>query len=118
MISHWFGWISFAICILLLSKVIGRISNNKKLNQILRNVHKPLGITIIIIGLIHGLLCITDNFELNIQIITGTILWIFIIALARTFYARVKLKTKWFQMHRHLSIVLVILMIIHIIVSV
>ena len=118
MISHWLGWVSFAICILLLSKVIGRMSKNQKLNLVLRKIHKPFGIAVIIIGTIHGILCFTDIFELNVEVVTGIVLMLCVIALARTFYARKKLKAKWFQMHRYLSIALLITMIIHIVLAV
>lgn len=118
MIGHWLGWVSFAVCILLLSKVIGRISKSQKFNLALRKIHKPFGIAVIVIGTIHGILCFTDDLEFSLEVVTGIVLLLCIIALARTFYARKKLKAKWFQMHRHLSIALLIIMVVHIIFAV
>ena len=118
MIHHWFGWISLAMCVLLLAKYIGRISKNKKINQLLRKIHKPLGLVVIGIAILHGIICFAKNPQAIIQNITGLILWVLIICLARTFYARIRLKTKWFQMHRHLAIILCIIMIIHIVFSI
>lgn len=118
MISHWIGWISFASCILLLAKVVGRISKNKELNQFLRKFHKPLGIAVIALGAIHGILCFAENSQAVISIITGVILLLCIIAMARTYFVRTKFKAKWFQMHRHLSIILIVIMVLHIIVSI
>lgn len=118
MIHHWFGWISFAMCILLLAKYIGRISKNKKINQSLRKIHKILGIAVIGIAFLHGIICFIKTPQAIIQNITGLILWILIISLAATFYARARLKAKWFQMHRYLSIILCVIMVIHIVLSI
>lgn len=117
MIHHWLGWLSLAICILLLAKYIGRISNNKTLNQLLRKSHKPLGIAAIGISMVHGLLCFIKCPHASIQNITGLILFVLILTLAITFYARAGLKAKWFQMHRYSAIMLCIVMAIHIMVS-
>jgi hypothetical protein len=58
------------------------------------------------------------GYELSVEVITGIILLLCIIALTRTFYARTKLKTKWFQMHGHMSIALVVIMIVHVLLSI
>ncbi len=117
MIHHWLGWISLGVCILLLAKYIGRISNNKKVNQLLRKIHKPLGMMVIGIATIHGVISFIKNPQAIIQNITGLSLFVLIFNLAITFYARKRLKVKWFQIHRYLAILLCILMAIHIILS-
>lgn len=118
MIHHWFGWISLAMCILLLAKYIGRISKNKKINQSLRKIHKPLGIAVIGIAVLHGIICFIKTPQAIIQNISGLILWLLIIGLVGTLCARARLKAKWFQMHRYLSIILCVIMIIHIVLSI
>ena len=117
MIHHWLGWISLAICVLLMAKYIGRISGNKKLNKLLRKIHKPLGIAAIAITILHGGISFIKTPQALIQNITGVLLLVLLILLARTFYARKRLKAKWFPMHRHISIVFCVLTAIHIVVS-
>ena len=118
MIYHWLGWISLAMCVLLLTKYIGRISKNKKINQLLRKIHNPLGITVIGIAGLHGIICFIKTPQAIAQNITGLILWILILGLAATFYFKAKMKVRWFQMHRYLSIILCVIMMIHIVLSV
>ncbi|MEY8390337.1 hypothetical protein D3Z36_08110 [Lachnospiraceae bacterium] len=118
MIHHWLGWISFALCILLLSKYMGRTSKNKNINTLLRKIHKPIGFAVIGIGTIHGVICLFKNQRAIIQNISGLILFALVIALAGTFYARTKLKAKWIQLHRNLAIFFCIVIVIHIVLSV
>ena len=118
MIHHWLGWISLVICVFLLAKYVGRISKNQNLNRLLRKIHKPLGIIIIAAAGIHGLLCFIKSPQAVVQNITGLILFIFIAALAATFYAREKFKGKWFFIHKLLSLIFCVGMIGHILISV
>lgn len=118
MVGHWLGWISFVFCILILAKYIGRISKNKTLNSILKKIHKPLGITVIGVAAIHGITSYIEAPQVSVTSITGIILFALIIMLARTFYARKNLKAKWFQMHRHLSIILSIMIVIHVLFAI
>lgn len=90
---------------------------NQKYNCFLRKIHKPFGIAVIVVGIIHGLLCFTDDFEFDVEVVTGIVLLLCIIALASIFYAHTKLKAKWVHMHRHFSIAHVIIMTIHIVLS-
>ena len=117
MLYHWLGWISLAVCLLLLAKYIGRISNHKKVNQLLRKIHKPLGIAVIGIATMHGVISFIKNPKANIQSIMGLILLVLILILAGTFYARTKLKAKWFQIHQYFAILLGVIMVIHVIIS-
>lgn len=117
MVSHWLGWISFACCIFLSLKIIGRLSKINKFNLFLRKFHQPLGIAVMFFGTIHGILCFIKNQKAIISIVSGLILLFVIIALARTYFSRKKLKAKWFKMHRHLTFFLILLLIIHILSS-
>ena len=118
MFYHWLGWISFAMCIILLAKYIGRILNNKSINMLLRKIHKPLGIAVVGIGAIHGLISFIKHPQEITEIISGVLLWVLIAFLARTYFARTKLKSKWFNMHRHLAIFLMVILVIHIAVAI
>lgn len=114
MFYHWLGWISFAMCVFLLAKYIGRISNNKSINRWLRRFHKPVGIAVIGVGFIHGIISFIKKPEEVVGIFSGVFLWVLIVFLAQTYYARVRLKSKWFNRHRHLAIFLMIILAIHI----
>lgn len=118
MLYHWLGWISLAICVVLLMKYIGRISKVKTVNQLLRKIHKPFGLAIIVVAALHGILSLIKSSHAVMENATGIILFLIIILLARTFYVKEKLRAKWFQMHRHLATVMLIMMITHIIVAV
>ncbi len=119
MLHLWFdtilGWLSFALCIVLLAKFIGRVSKFKNFNLILRKTHKPMGFAVIITGLMHGIFLIIKHPQAIIGNVTGGILLAVIILLAITYFLRKKLKSKWFLSHRILSILLIALLIVHIV---
>lgn len=118
MIHHWLGWISLAFCVLLLAKYLGRISKNTRFNLALRRLHKPLGLAVIAVSALHGIICFFKKPQFSLPAITGLALFALILALARTFYARKKLKAKWFPMHRHLSALLCAVTALHILISI
>ena len=117
MLHHWLGWISLAICVLLVVKYIGRISKNKNINQLLRKIHKPLGIAVIGIAAIHGVISFIKNPQAILQNMTGSMLFLLILLLAGVFYAKARLKAEWFQIHRCLALALCAIIVIHIVVS-
>ena len=114
MLYHWLGWISFAMCVLLLAKYIGRISKCKNINNSLRRLHKPFGIAVIVIGVVHGLLSFIKCSQEVVANLSGIFLWALIALLAVTFYSRKKLKSKWFALHRFLAVLLVASLVIHV----
>lgn len=112
------GLVSTVLCVLLLAKYLGRISGNKRFNDFLHRIHKPLGALVILTGLVHGIrgfILFPNDFGANLS---GLILWIVIIFLALTFHQRKQLKKKWFRYHQVLSAAALILIIIHILLSV
>ena len=106
------------MCIFLLAKYIGRILKNKSINMLLRRIHKPLGIAVIGIGAIHGLISFIKHPQGITEVFSGVLLWVLIVLLVRTYYARAKFKSKWFRMHRHLAIVLMVILVIHVAVAI
>lgn len=116
----WFGcvlgWITFALCVVLLIKFIGRVSKVKGFNSLLRTVHKPLGLTVIATGAIHGIFLIVKRPHALADNITGAILLAVIVLLAISYLLRKKLKAKWFLMHRILSVLFIVLVIVHIVI--
>lgn len=113
MLYHWLGWASLASCVVLLAKYIGRVSKHKNTNNVLRKLHKPLGFSVIVIGAIHGIISFIKHPQEMVANFSGIILWVLIALLAVTFYARRKLKSKWFVLHRILAILLVVVLVMH-----
>ena len=110
---HWLGWISLAICLLLLAKYIGRVSKYQSFNRFLRKAHKPLGIAVTIIGIIHGFISFMKHSQDVTANVSGLFTLVVICLLAATFCVRTKLKSRWFVLHWLLSIVLIVLLTIH-----
>lgn len=117
MLYHWLGWSSLAICVLLLTKYVGRVSKNKKLNLLLGKIHKPLGLAVIGISALHGILCTVKHPERISVNLTGWMLFLIITALAGTFYAKAKLHGKWFRLHRYLAVLLCVLQAVHVAIA-
>ena len=113
MVYHWLGWISFASCVLLLAKYAGRTLNSKSVNM-----HKPLGNAVIGTGAMHGVLSLIKHPQEIAENLSGVLLWTLIVLLARTCYAKTKLKSKWFRMHRHLAIALTVILAVHVVISI
>lgn len=118
MVYHWLGWISFASCVLLLAKYAGRTLNSKSVNMLLRKIHKPLGNAVIGTGAMHGVLSLIKHPQEIAENLSGVLLWALIVLLARTCYAKTKLKSKWFRMHRHLAIALTVILAVHVVISI
>ena len=114
----WLGWIGFALCILLLSKFVGRISKSKKFNALLRQVHKPFGIAVLIVGLAHGICAIFGRFHFSFAVVSGLILLALMFAIGMTYLFRKSLKSKWFLFHRILSILTAIMIVVHITITI
>lgn len=96
---------------------------NKKLNRIFHRIHIPLGVGLIIAGLIHGLLAgnsadatLKDASigETFFSINTGTVCFILAVALGVTYLLRRILKKKWMTFHRILTVALILSIVIHI----
>ncbi len=82
-------------------------------NRFLRRHHKLIGLTLIITGLLHGLLSSERLFSPNL----GTATWIVSVLLGMNWLLRKKLsmKNNWMAWHRILTAAFVALIVIHII---
>ena len=118
MIYDRLGKIAFTICVLLIIKFIGRVSKNKKFNNALLKIHKPLGIAAIAIGSIHGVISIIKSPQEIVANILGILVWMLMAFLAVTFYARKSLKSKWFKLHRIAAVLLIAALVSHIVIAV
>ncbi len=82
----------------------------KKTITFFRKIHKPLGIAILIIPLIHGYMALGTLFRLH----TGTLLYLSILTTASLGGSFFKLKKKkLFVWHKRMAFITVILFLIH-----
>lgn len=84
----------------------------RKANHILRELHKPLGILLVITGIVHGLLSSESVFTFNL----GTFCWILSVLLGINWIIRSRLKKKgWMYYHHILTLLFCITLLYHII---
>lgn len=116
-----FAWISTTSLILLSIIWLLRIAQKKgyinrdrdlaKINKFLRKKHISLGYIFLISAFFHGMLSSYSLFSFNF----GTIALIIGFLILETFNSKVTLGKKWMSMHRHLTIILIVLTIVHVI---
>lgn len=96
--------------------LVQRSKKNKsiyiKINNLIRKIHKPLGILIVLTGLVHGFFSSERVLSLNL----GTMCWISTILIGLSWMIRNKLKNKmnWLVMHRILTIIFILLLGFHV----
>lgn len=114
------GWINAILLVLIIAQFILNYTNRnfiktdnktfKKIQKLFKLIHKPLGITLAILGLIHGYMAL-GGFRLH----TGSLLYLslFITAiLGGSFY---KLRKKvFFLWHKIIAALTVLLLMVHI----
>ena len=122
-ISNILAWLATLLTILLALKYITRVSKNSQLNHLFRKSHKHLGILMIATGLLHGVLSgnekTTNLFDMQVlpKLFTlnlGTVCLFVAFLLALTYMFRKKLKKYWMFLHRWLTIILLVLLVLHI----
>ncbi len=122
-ISEILGWFAATFTVLLALKYIVRISGNRHLNRLFRKFHMNLGIFMIITSLLHGVMAgnqKTTNFfdmQFMLKLLTfnlGTISFFVALLLTHTYMFRKKLKKRWMFLHRLLTVILLILLVLHV----
>lgn len=122
-ISEILAWLSAIFTILLALKYITRISRHRQLNRLFRKSHKQLGVLMIITGLLHGILAgnkeTTTLFDMQFMpklftVNLGTICFFVTLLLALTYMFRKKLKRRWMFLHRVLTVILLVLLVLHV----
>lgn len=83
-----------------------------KVNRFLRKIHKVLGILTIGFTFLH---CRISSQKLGFN--TGTICLVLLIFIACTYFFRKYFKKKWMAFHRYLTVILVITLIAHILIT-
>ena len=115
------GWLNVVILGVLVSPfVLNYINKNilnsksksiKKIVKFLRNLHKPLCITLAVVAIVHGYLALG-----NIRLHTGTILYISIIITATFGGSFYKFRKKiLFKMHKFFAGISLLLLLLHLI---
>ena len=96
---------------------------NKKMNQIFHHIHIPLGILLIASGLVHGLFAgnplgtTLGQASFGKMLFTwnmGTICFVLSVLLGITYLLRKILKNNWLKLHRALTVMLAVAIVIHI----
>ena len=123
MISETIAWFAVVFTVLLAMKYIVRISRNRSLNRLFSKLHKPLGICMLTTGLLHGVLSgnekNTNLFDIKLmpELFTlnwGTVCLFVALFLSLTYMFRKKLKKRWLFLHRVLTVILLILLVLHV----
>lgn len=109
------GYLCAAMLLLLLVKFIARKSGAKKFNQVMRRIHKPLGVVLIAAVVLHLILTIPvwDTRAASV-IITGCVTAVLIIAMTITYLLRKKYPKTWFRWHRIGAVSMIVLLAAHI----
>ena len=99
------------------------VKKNKRLNRIFHDIHIPLGVVLIVAGLVHGLAAgnpLGTSFtqasfgQLLFTWNMGTLCFVLSILLGLTYVLRKILKKNWMKLHRVLTIVFVASIVIHV----
>ncbi|MFE4759262.1 ferric reductase-like transmembrane domain-containing protein [Bacillus mycoides] len=122
-ISEIIAWFAVVFTVLLALKYITRISRNRQLNRLFSKSHKHFGILMITTGLLHGVLAGNEETTnlLDMQFMPklftfnlGTVCLVVALLLALTYMFRKKLKKRWMFLHRVLTVILLVLIVLHV----
>ena len=121
--SSLLAWLTVLFVVVTAFRYIARVSKSMKLNRLFHKIHIPTGIILILTGLFHGLAA--GNFsdtglsDMRIGTVFFTFNWgaacfIVSVLLGLTYLLRKVLKKKWMQVHRILTVCMLVLMVLHI----
>lgn len=106
------GYLCLAFLLLLIMKIVIRISGNKKLNQLFHKIHKPLGVVLLVISGLHAIVTLPVwNTRAAIVTITGFVTFFLCILTGVTYCIRRKYPKMWMKYHR-ICVVLVLLALV------
>lgn len=109
------GIITAAICVLLLLKIISRKMGLKKLDDLLKKLHVPMGITAILVSIIHVFITFDVwNGREAIVYISGILATLMIFVMAAGYFFRKKIGSIWIKTHRAGAVITLILILSHI----
>lgn len=113
------GWINALSAVLMgaIYPIKKKMTGNKALiplYRVVRKIHPPIGILMVVIGGYHGYLMLGGNIRLH----SGTLVWIMLIlmgAVALIGQTAKPLRKKWRPIHRILGIIMLLLLVAHVI---
>lgn len=114
MISHWQGWFSLALCVVLLLKYDARKLKISSLNLFFRRLHIPCGVILLITAALHGVIAVVKFSGHTVPVITGIVTGVLILFIAASYLFRKKLKKKWMLLHRVGTVVLLPAIFLHV----
>lgn len=120
--NYIFAWIAVLLVFVLTVKLFVRKGAQKKwkgknycirLNKLLKKTHIPMGVMLVIVGLVHGFLSSVSILSIN----SGTLCLVFSMLLGINFIVRKKLNQlkPWIVIHRGMAGLMIVLLIWHII---
>lgn len=83
-----------------------------RINGFLRKIHKHLGMLVILFAFIH---CRVSSQKLGLN--SGTLCLIVLVLLALTYLFRKSLKRSWLLLHRWLTVLLLVVIVLHILIT-
>lgn len=122
LISMILAWLTVLFCLMAGLKWIARISKNPSANRFFHKIHIPFGILALIAGLLHGILAgnfpfaTLTNFTVAPVLFTwnfGTFCFLCVILLAVSYLLRKKLRRYWMPVHRVLTVLTLLLLVLH-----
>ncbi len=121
-ISKIFACIATLLCVFTVMQHFSGKKKDKKPDGIVRKLHIPAGILLLVTGLVHGIFAgnakdaTLSNFQPCAVLFTfnyGTICLVFAILLAATYMFRKILKKNWIVLHRLFTVGLVASLFLH-----
>jgi cytochrome b561 len=115
--------LTLALCIIYVlrraGKKRGRESRVNRLNRMLRKIHIPLGITLIVVSLLHGIAAWLALPHVSREFTALDFPWglagmVFLLGLAASYLLRKKLKPNWLRWHRVLTLCFLLTVVLHI----
>lgn len=109
------GIITAVLFVILLSKFVTKRMKNKKPDQVIRKIHKPMGYLLCVLAVIHLLITMPlfQNRPLVIYIL-GIFMMMCAFVAAGSYFLRGKLGKKWFSIHRVAAILILMCVCAHV----
>ncbi|MGM9641565.1 MAG: FMN-binding protein [Faecousia sp.] len=116
------AWLTVLCSVPAALKWVARITGNRRLNRFFHNIHIPFGVLALTFGLLHGLLAGNPatagrpSFRPEPLLLTlnyGSACFLCLVFLASTYLLRKKLKKYWMVVHRTLTVLLLLLLVLH-----
>ena len=109
------GIICVILCIILLIKVVSRKMGWSVLDKVLHMIHKPLGVIILVMAIIHAIITFKVWDTRSVLVYgSGIAATVMIFLMAVSFFLKQKNKKIWFKTHRVGAAVILALILFHI----